>query len=140
MRYVMGVLVLALVLAGCGTKGEELLRPSDIYEYGDLVCSTENVPDGATWDDLQRRLKDDIELAENVVPPSEVYDFHFANIALLRVLLAGMSEKDGKALANPYEINTTSEVIIAFAVWEDIIDDMGRSQAYQTLAVKGCFD
>ena len=124
-----------LTLAGC-QENEEQLAPQNFREYASIMCTVKELPDNATWGEFQERTKHVIELAERVVPPAGLFDYHFSNLAMMRVVLKIAQNKDRHAVANPYELNDEG-LIAAVYIHQDAIDGL-ESQAYQTLSVIGC--
>ena len=123
-RCIMALLgsLIVLALVGCQEK-EGQLAPQNFREYATLMCTVEELPDNATWGEFQERTKHVIELAERVVPPAGLFDYHFSNLAMMRVVLKIAQNKDRHAVANPYELNDEG-LIAAVYIHQDAIDDL----------------
>ena len=136
MKYVSALLVRLLVLMlGMGCD-DELQPPKNVRAYSLLVCGLEPPPDGATWKDVHSRVRGQVNTLENIVPPPEVYDFHFSNLAFARAALEFVADKDGNARANYYELDDP-HILRVGAAHQEAIDALA-TQPLHTLRVAGC--
>ena len=136
MRYAICFLVgLAILVLAVGCKDDKL-EPKSVRTYAKIVCASPELPDGATWKQFRNRTQDSINTFERVMPPAQVYDYHFSHLALLRAGLMAASAKGKNAPANIYELNDADVVGAAFA-HEEAISDLD-SDVVRILERAGC--
>ena len=128
-----GLFILGLV--NCG--GDELQTPATVREYALMVCNPEILLDGATWKQARDGLQGILDKAENVIAPDELFDYHFASMALLRSFIDYMKTKDLNARANPAEMATDDGILRMMFIMEEAGDELSYD-TIRTLVRHGC--
>ena len=126
-----------LTLLHCG--GDEKQQPRTYNEYASLVCGEEtpSIPIGVTWGESREYLKARIRTLEHVIPPDEVADYHFANLAVQNTLLEAAEDKDSNAMANYYEVINHPDFATFARVLADAEEELS-AEVWLALYDHGC--
>ena len=105
------VLTLTIFMACGGNQVEPMQSRLTVAQYAEAVCE-HDVENDVLWGEVRAELESDKTRVKGIIPPTELKDYHQANLALMEAVLESIKDKDANAPANPFEMVSESNIMV----------------------------
>ncbi len=106
-------IVLALLVSACGGGDGGGGEPLTIEEYAAATCDSDaEDEEDLTWGQSISLFKSLLKEMNRIKPPSELRDYHQANLAIVQVVIEFAEKQDKDDIVNPYLFLTEQPIFL----------------------------
>ena len=137
MRPAWALSALVLLVSACG--GGSPAVAMTVEEYAAATCSDAEDEEDLTWGQSISLFKPLLKEMDRIKPPSELRDYHQANLAIAQAIIEFAEKQDKDDIVNPYLFLTEQPIFLLGMTLSSLENELPDS-IRQVLIEHGCID